>query len=262
MYEIAYYGDDGCIRYLGDMHLKHFNHNHDKLGRFSTSNGAVRAANKIDRLQGKIDNRQAKIDKLNTKIKSNRNQKRLAKAAKYDAKLLKATRKARRASMKKAAGKTLSERDQKRLMKVEKLKAKSAGKTYKNEKWEAKVANLNYKNLKNQKKIDNLVDKYGTKQLDEARRNQRIDIGRKYIEQGYRQRVGGQIISSAQYNAIKSMPKKHQQALDNQLDKMVASGASKKEIQRYAGNVGIGSIWSEDERKRGLPQYDPKKKKK
>ena len=41
------------------------------------------------------------------------------------------------------------------LMKVEKLKAKSAGKTYKNEKWEAKVANLNYKNLKNQKKIVN-----------------------------------------------------------------------------------------------------------
>ena len=180
---IQYIGQDRKVHYLGDDELMHFNHNHDKLGRFSTSNGAVRAANKIDRLQEKIGNRQAKINKLNTKIKSNRNQKRLAKAAKYDAKLLKATRKARRASMKKAAGKTLSERDQKRLMKVEKLKAKSAGKTYKNEKWEAKVANLNYKNLKNQKKIDKLTAKYGTKTLSEIQRSQRMEKGRKYIEQ-------------------------------------------------------------------------------
>lgn len=179
---IQYMGQDGRVHCLGDNELMHFNHNHDKLGRFASSNGgAVRAANKIDRLQTKINKRQAKIDKLNRKISSNRNQRRLAKGAKYDAKLVKATHKARRASMKRAAGKDLSERDQKRLMRVEELKAKSAGKTYKNDKWEAKVANLTYKNNKNQKKIDKLTAKYGAKTLSEARKSRQKDAGQKYI---------------------------------------------------------------------------------
>lgn len=37
MYEIKYYGSDGCVRYLGDTHLSHYNHNHDRLGRFARS---------------------------------------------------------------------------------------------------------------------------------------------------------------------------------------------------------------------------------
>ena len=181
MTQIYYTAQDGSVRCLGDNELAHFNHNHDRLGRFSTSSGAVRAAKKIDKLQGKIDKRQAKIDKLNKKISSDRNQRRMAKGAKYDAKLLKAQKKARKASMKRAAGKDLSEKDQKRLMKVEKYKAKSAGLTYKNDKWEAKVANLNYKNGKNRHKIEKLTNKYGTKELSKARKSIQAQQGRDYV---------------------------------------------------------------------------------
>ena len=184
---VAYKAQDGKIRKLGDSELMHFNHNHDKLGRFARSNGASRAVSKIDTLQGRIDKRQTKIDKLNRKIKSNRNQKRMAKGAKYDAKLVKATYKARKASMKKAAGKELSSKDQDRLMKVEKLKAKSAGKTYRNDKGEAKIANLQYKNNKNQKKIDKLKNKYGEKSLSDARKSMQSQKGRDFMrKKGYR----------------------------------------------------------------------------
>lgn len=99
---IQYIDYNGNLRLLGDSELMHYNHNHDKLGRFAVSKGAAR---KIDRLQRKIEKRQQKIVKLNAKIQSDRNRKRMAKGAKYDAQLSKATNKARKSSMKKAAEK-------------------------------------------------------------------------------------------------------------------------------------------------------------
>lgn len=178
--DILYFGSDGMIRALGDTNFfSHYNHNHDKLGRFAVSKGAAR---KIDRLQRKIDKRQQKIVKLNAKIQSDRNRKRMAKGAKYDAQLSKATNKARKSSMKKAAGKKLSEKDQKRLMKVEKLKAKSAGETYKNDKWAAKVADLQYKNAKSQNKINKIMEKFGSTGVVEMRSSSRISEGAEFVK--------------------------------------------------------------------------------
>lgn len=125
--------------------------------------------NRVRDLRGDISRRQKKIDKLNRKIMSNRNQRRLAKGAKYNAKLMKAERKARKASMRRAAGRELSSRDQSRLMRVEKYKAKAAGKNYKTEKWEAKKAKLEYRNLKAQRKVDKILARDGKKKLSEIR---------------------------------------------------------------------------------------------
>lgn len=126
-------------------------------------------ANRVRDLRGDIARRQEKINKLDRKIMSNRNQRRLAKGAKYNAKLMKAERKARKASMRRAAGKELSSRDQKRLMRVEKYKAKAAGKNYKTEKWEAKKATLEYRNLKARRKVDKILARDGKKKLSEIR---------------------------------------------------------------------------------------------
>lgn len=41
---IQYIGQDGRVRYLGDTELMHYNHNHDKLGRFASSGGSAGSA--------------------------------------------------------------------------------------------------------------------------------------------------------------------------------------------------------------------------
>ena len=41
MEQIIYQGSDGCIHCLGDTYLVHYNHNHDKLGRFASSTGSA-----------------------------------------------------------------------------------------------------------------------------------------------------------------------------------------------------------------------------
>lgn len=41
---IQYIGQDGRTHTLGDNELAHYNHNHDKLGRFASSSGSARSA--------------------------------------------------------------------------------------------------------------------------------------------------------------------------------------------------------------------------
>lgn len=146
-----YIGIDGKVH--NDAYLMHFNPYHDKLGRFASRvGGAARttssyiaktnqksAARKVASRYERINKRQAKIDKFDRKINSQRNQRRLRKSQKLNAKLLKAERKARKANMRKAAGYQLSDSEAAKIMKVEKLKGKIAGKNYKTEKWAYKA---------------------------------------------------------------------------------------------------------------------------
>lgn len=62
MTQIYYTAQDGSIRCLCDNELAHFNHNHDRLGRFSSgSNGYINARiNKIDSKTGKLGKKEAK----------------------------------------------------------------------------------------------------------------------------------------------------------------------------------------------------------
>lgn len=41
---INYIGQDGGVHYLGEDELMHYNHNHDKLGRFASSSGSAGSA--------------------------------------------------------------------------------------------------------------------------------------------------------------------------------------------------------------------------
>lgn len=186
---IIYMANDGCIRCLGDNELAHYNHNHDKLGRFARSvgTGVTNARNNavasyVSGRYNKINKRQGQIDKFDRKINRTRNQRRLQKAQKYSYKLAKAERKAKRANMHKVAGKTLSKREVKRLMKVEKLKAKMAGKTYKTEKWTAKAQKREYRNYRDAKRINRLVNKYGDVSMSKVKKNQKTKAVQYYLE--------------------------------------------------------------------------------
>ena len=81
MYDISYYGDDGVIRYLGDTHLSHYNHNHDKLGRFAPSSGSKFS---YSRSLNRLDNRHVKMrgKELKTTIASEKTEKKLSKISK------------------------------------------------------------------------------------------------------------------------------------------------------------------------------------
>ena len=81
MYEIAYYGNDGCVRYLGDTYLAHYNHNHDKLGRFAKSNGSRMA---YSYALNRMDNRHVKLrgKEMKATISSERTAKKLSKISK------------------------------------------------------------------------------------------------------------------------------------------------------------------------------------
>lgn len=64
---ILYYGSDGRVHGLGDKNtLMHYNHNHDKLGRFAKSNG-VYSIEKIDKMNYKKFNKVPK-EKMPTKV--------------------------------------------------------------------------------------------------------------------------------------------------------------------------------------------------
>ena len=92
---IEYYGNDGSLRYLGDVNeLYHYNHNHDALGRFAKSVGSVSAMPaSTPRQYAKKAN---KLEKLSTKgrgkamVKENTAGKMEAKRNKKGAKLAKA----------------------------------------------------------------------------------------------------------------------------------------------------------------------------
>ena len=51
---VYYCGSDGRVRGLGDNELIHFNHNHDRLGRFARSNGSSGGASKAQIKQANI----------------------------------------------------------------------------------------------------------------------------------------------------------------------------------------------------------------
>lgn len=67
----------------GTSFLMHYNKNHDKLGRFAETNGSSRLASKIDK-------RNEKIDKIDKELSSVRDNKKLAKYARFNAKVEKA----------------------------------------------------------------------------------------------------------------------------------------------------------------------------
>ncbi len=84
---ILYYGSDGKIHGLGDKNtLMHYNHNHDKLGRFARSNGqsAVKSINDYSLSERQFINNDPKIRQLRkeqsemTKIRSNRKRRKEA----------------------------------------------------------------------------------------------------------------------------------------------------------------------------------------
>lgn len=186
---IKYQNDSGNFCTLGDNELAHYNHNHDKLGRFARSvgTGVTNARNNavasyVSSRYNKINKRQGKIDKFDRKINRTRNQRRLQKAQKYSYKLAKAERKAKRANIHKVAGKTLSKREVKRLMKVEKLKAKMAGKTYKTEKWTAKAQKREYRNYRDAKRVNRLVNKYGDVSMSKVKKSQKTKAVQHYLE--------------------------------------------------------------------------------
>lgn len=84
---ILYYGTDGKIHGLGDKNtLMHYNHNHDKLGRFAKSNGqsTVKSINDYSLSERQFINNDPKIRQLRkeqsemTKIRSNRKRRKEA----------------------------------------------------------------------------------------------------------------------------------------------------------------------------------------
>lgn len=83
---VYYCGSDGRVRGLGDNELIHFNHNHDRLGRFSRSNGSSGGASKAQIKQAKRD---AKLSKWKEKEAASAEKyynKKIAKADKKSAK--------------------------------------------------------------------------------------------------------------------------------------------------------------------------------
>lgn len=149
---MKYIGQDGRVHVLGDAELMHYNHNHDKLGRFSSSGGAA----KIGAIQNRIEQRDDKIARINSKLNSKRNLKKRLKADKYN---LKAT-KARKKRFK-------NEFD---IERAEKYTNKAARKSYKLDKLERKRSKLEYKNIRDQKRIDRLQKKVGNIPMDECKR--------------------------------------------------------------------------------------------
>lgn len=88
MEQMIYQGNDGCLRVLGDSSLVHYNHNHDKLGRFAPRSGSsisyAVSLNRLDnrhvKLRGKEMRASYKADKLRKRNKlSAKNKEKLKK---------------------------------------------------------------------------------------------------------------------------------------------------------------------------------------
>ena len=92
---INYIGQDGRVHYLGENELMHYNHNHDKLGRFASSGGSARS---IQRGLRKLEKH--RVETLGREMKANY---KFRKAyAKADKKLNKAAKAAMSSDKKKA----------------------------------------------------------------------------------------------------------------------------------------------------------------
>lgn len=143
----------------GTSFLMHYNHKHDKLGRFAETNGSSRLASKIDKRNEKIDN----IDK---ELSSVRDNKKLAKYARFNAKVEKANAKAEKAMRKLAKGKALSNKEIRRLEKYEELKSKQASISEKESRIKDKRATLELEKTKLEKKNEKAEKKLAKAEND------------------------------------------------------------------------------------------------
>lgn len=66
---IQYIGQDGRVRYLGDTELMHYNHNHDKLGRFARSSGVAISKASSASTGTQYRKQLKKMDKIATKAR-------------------------------------------------------------------------------------------------------------------------------------------------------------------------------------------------
>ena len=83
---VYYCGSDGRVRGLGDNELIHFNHNHDRLGRFARSNGSSGGASKAQIKQAKRDAKLSKWKEKENLSAEKYYSKKIAKADKKAAK--------------------------------------------------------------------------------------------------------------------------------------------------------------------------------
>lgn len=150
----------------GPSFLMHYNHKHDELGRFAETNGSSRLASKIDK-------RNEKIGKIDKELSSVRDNKKLAKYARFNVKVEKANAKAEKAMRKLAKGKALSNKEIRRLEKYEELKSKQASISEKESRIKDKRATLELeksklekKNAKAEKKLEKLEEKKKKQQSD------------------------------------------------------------------------------------------------
>ena len=74
---IQYVGQDGVVHILGENELMHYNHNHDSLGRFASSNGSRMAYRYA---LNRMDNRHVKLrgKELKTTVSAERTAKKLS----------------------------------------------------------------------------------------------------------------------------------------------------------------------------------------
>lgn len=152
----------------GTSFLMHYNHKHDKLGRFAETNGSSRLASKIDK-------RNEKIDKIDKELSSVRENKKLAKYARFNAKVEKANAKAEKAMRKLAKGKALSNKEIRRLEKYEELKSKQASISEKESRIKDKRATLELEKSKLERKNEKTARKLAKEEYRKERSLNKYD---------------------------------------------------------------------------------------
>lgn len=137
---------------------------------------------RVARKYARMNKRQAKIDKYERKINSSWNQRRIKKANKIQAKLVKAEHRARRARKRQLRGKSLSSKDVARLERVQKLQNQLNNKTYKTNKWSSKSEKYKYRNYRTAKRVNKIVKKHGQTSMAEVRASDNTAKVRHYLE--------------------------------------------------------------------------------
>ncbi len=131
----------------------------------------------------------AKMAKNNAKIAENQKllntvgaRRRAERAAQYQRVADRYARKASKARMRLARGKSLNAFQQRALIKSERANAKVAKYSKQNDKYESKIATLNHKNARLQRKVDRLNKKIADEPIRAAKTQKRIEQGKKVIE--------------------------------------------------------------------------------
>lgn len=135
--------------------------------------------NTRDRYQNRLSRYQQQSNKYASILARPKNAKQMAKAAKYKAQWQKAEGKARRARMRREAGRSISRRQSNKIMRAESLKSKMNKYEGYNSKYVAKKSKADYNVIKYQKKIERINKRIKIWEMNSGT----VNVGKNYLNQ-------------------------------------------------------------------------------